>query len=136
MVEVKENLKEGLQDQIVQLNQQISTLNHAIEQLMSIIKTLGTERQPISYQGSHSRSDNAELVGHSFAYSQRHNSYHEMLSDSKDILADGDNFTAGLPSTEKVMSPELQIQRLTAQLTAAYNRIAALEEQLLSRRMS
>ncbi len=33
------------------------------------------------------------------------------------------------------MQPEAQIQRLTAQLTAAYNRIAALEEQLLSRRI-
>ncbi len=33
------------------------------------------------------------------------------------------------------MQPEAQIQRLTAQLTAAYNRIAALEEQLLSRRL-
>jgi hypothetical protein len=34
---------------------------------------------------------------------------------------------------EQVLSPELQIQRLTAQLTAAYNRIAALEEQLLAK---
>jgi len=33
------------------------------------------------------------------------------------------------------ISTELQIQRLTAQLTAAYNRIAALEEQLLARRL-
>lgn len=30
---------------------------------------------------------------------------------------------------------EAQVQRLTAQLTAAYNRIAALEEQLLAQRM-
>lgn len=34
---------------------------------------------------------------------------------------------------EKQMSPELQIKRLTAQLTVAYKRIAQLEEQLLSR---
>jgi hypothetical protein len=32
------------------------------------------------------------------------------------------------------MSYKLQIQRLTAQLTAAYHRIAALEEQLLAKR--
>jgi hypothetical protein len=32
------------------------------------------------------------------------------------------------------ISPEAQVQRLTAQLTAAYNRIAALEEQLLAQR--
>jgi hypothetical protein len=36
---------------------------------------------------------------------------------------------------EKNITPEIQIQRLTAQLTAAYNRIAALEEQLLLKRI-
>ncbi len=35
---------------------------------------------------------------------------------------------------EQELSPQVQIQRLTAQLTAAYNRIAALEEQLLANR--
>lgn len=35
---------------------------------------------------------------------------------------------------EQDLSPQVQIQRLTAQLTAAYNRIAALEEQLLANR--
>ncbi len=33
------------------------------------------------------------------------------------------------------LAPEAQIQRLSAQLTAAYNRIAALEEQLLAQRL-
>jgi hypothetical protein len=33
------------------------------------------------------------------------------------------------------VSSDIQITRLTAQLTAAYNRIAALEEQLLSKRI-
>jgi hypothetical protein len=50
-------------------------------------------------------------------------------------LLDSDMFTPSNPQSEKTMSPELQIQRLTAQLTAAYNRIASLEEQLLSRRV-
>jgi hypothetical protein len=36
--------------------------------------------------------------------------------------------------SEQDLSPQVQIQRLTAQLTAAYNRIAALEEQLLANR--
>ena len=35
---------------------------------------------------------------------------------------------------EQDLSPQIQIQRLTAQLTVAYNRIAALEEQLLAKR--
>lgn len=35
---------------------------------------------------------------------------------------------------EQDLAPQFQIQRLTAQLTAAHNRIAALEEQLLTKR--
>jgi hypothetical protein len=35
---------------------------------------------------------------------------------------------------EQDLDPRIQIQRLTAQLTVAYNRIAALEEQLLAKR--
>jgi hypothetical protein len=35
---------------------------------------------------------------------------------------------------EQDLAPQIQIQRLTAQLTAAYHRIAALEEQLLAKR--
>lgn len=35
---------------------------------------------------------------------------------------------------EQDLAPQIQIQRLTAQLTVAYNRIAALEEQLLAKR--
>jgi hypothetical protein len=36
----------------------------------------------------------------------------------------------------KALTPEIQIQRLTAQLTRAYNRMAALEEQIISKRIS
>ncbi len=53
----------------------------------------------------------------------------------KDILADDDRLEGDRSQKEKELTPQLQIQRLTAQLTAAYNRIAALEEQLLSRRV-
>ena len=55
----------------------------------------------------------------------------------KDILSDDrDNRSAISPSGEIVLSRDLQVRRLTAQLTAAYNRIAALEEQLLAYRRS
>ena len=53
----------------------------------------------------------------------------------KDVLPDDEQVTSRPPSANgKALSPEGQIQRLTAQLTAAYNRIAALEEQLMARR--
>lgn len=52
----------------------------------------------------------------------------------RDILADEDHMALN-EVRGKSMSQELQMQRLMAQLTAAYNRIAALEEQLLSQRI-
>nr|WP_238718269.1 hypothetical protein [Petrachloros mirabilis] len=51
----------------------------------------------------------------------------------KDVLVDSEQPDLG-DRSERVLSPEIQIQRLTAQLTAAYNRIAVLEEQLLAQR--
>ncbi len=52
----------------------------------------------------------------------------------KDILSDEPYLDAEKSSTARKLSPEIQIQRLTAQLTAAYNRIAALEEQIMAYR--
>ncbi|MEM6251747.1 MAG: hypothetical protein AAF821_02385 [Cyanobacteria bacterium P01_D01_bin.156] len=58
----------------------------------------------------------------------------EEAIDHKDILNDEPHFGIDQMSGSQVLSPEIQVQRLTAQLTAAYNRIAALEEQLLAYR--
>ncbi|WP_373538506.1 hypothetical protein [Chamaesiphon sp.] len=53
----------------------------------------------------------------------------------QDTLIDGKGIEiAHHQLKEQDLSPQVQIQRLTAQLTAAYNRIAALEEQLLANR--
>ncbi len=54
--------------------------------------------------------------------------------DHKDILNDEPHFGLDQLAGNQSLSPEIQVQRLTAQLTAAYNRIAALEEQLLAHR--
>ncbi|MEO0407987.1 MAG: hypothetical protein AAF289_11610 [Cyanobacteria bacterium P01_A01_bin.135] len=53
----------------------------------------------------------------------------------KDILADDAYVDIDSNYTERSLTPEVQTQRLMAQLTAAYNRIAALEEQLLDCRI-
>lgn len=50
----------------------------------------------------------------------------------KDILFDESLNLEGHAFQEAELSPELQVKRLTAQLTVAYKRIAQLEEQLLS----
>jgi hypothetical protein len=49
----------------------------------------------------------------------------------QDVLVDSE--TSSYRQQETMLSPQSQIQRLTAQLTVAYSRIAALEEQLLAR---
>lgn len=55
--------------------------------------------------------------------------------EHKDILIDDEYIETIYYSQESSLTADIQIQRLTAQLTAAYNRIAALEEKLLSQRV-
>jgi hypothetical protein len=59
----------------------------------------------------------------------------EWIIAQQDILIDSSGVEISHHQIkEQDLAPQIQIQRLTAQLTAAYNRIAALEEQLLARR--
>jgi len=53
----------------------------------------------------------------------------------KDIIKDDETAFPFWSYTESAsLTPDLQIRRLTAQLTAAYHRIAALEEQIMAQR--
>jgi hypothetical protein len=116
------------QGQVNQLNQKIDTLYQAIDQLSHRIAELMTDRQLKESQNS--------LVGGRMVnggHSTHH--YRDALLDHKDVLVDGEGMDGHIHIPERAMSPELQIQRLTAQLTAAYNRIATLEEQILARRV-
>jgi hypothetical protein len=56
--------------------------------------------------------------------------------EHKDVLVDGRFPEMEPQGGDRPLSLEVQVQRLTAQLTAAYNRMAALEEQLLSKRIT
>jgi hypothetical protein len=59
----------------------------------------------------------------------------ELIMAQQDILIDSSGIEISHHQIkEQDLAPQIQIQRLTAQLTAAYNRIAALEEQLLAKR--
>ncbi len=56
--------------------------------------------------------------------------------EHKDVLLDTSEVVSPANQTQtQPVSPDIQIRRLNTQLTAAYNRIAALEEQLLARRV-
>ena len=98
----------------------ISQLNNSVGKVLGSMNSLRSS-DPQSQQ-------DAAVIQHSQAYSK--------TMSHKDVLDDSDD--SALPSNSEgqlIMPPEMQVQRLTAQLTAAYSRIAALEEQLLSRRM-
>lgn len=125
---------DSLQDQVFALNIKVDALHQTLEQLgnqtgeiLSSVKQLGREKQQTSqFEASFGRQ-----TYHS--YQSRNVLDSEM--EHKDILSDLNYLDPDSQGGDRSLTPEIQIQRLTAQLTAAYNRIAALEEQLLAQRI-
>ncbi|BAY32919.1 MULTISPECIES: hypothetical protein [unclassified Tolypothrix] len=120
------------------LQKQITTLSHKLDNLCQVIEELdGKVTQTLSEcslaktQARDNYPENTEAVHYQF----RGNLNYNPEMEHKDVLADGIYSDMNRQGGEKTISPEIQIQRLTAQLTAAYNRIAALEEQLLRERI-
>jgi uncharacterized coiled-coil protein SlyX len=126
------NLMEKLQQQITELNCKMDKLQQIVERLSFQLSELGSEAQYQSHQENQSFSSINQII-------PKHNSHSNSLKavmEHKDILFDGSDWENGMQQkSEQTLAPEIQIRRLTAQLTAAYNRIAALEEQLLARRI-
>ena len=115
------NPMDGIQQQINTLDQKVDGLRCMVEQL--------------SIQVTQSISDNQQK-NEQFSSPNQHSRPSYKSTDSvmehKDILVDSntwDNYSE--QNYNQPVPAEIQIRRLTAQLTAAYNRIAALEEQLL-----
>lgn len=121
-----------LQTQIGELNQKIDQLHKLIESISLQVNALKAGKEKNTENSAYSLSVISPLMSHSSSsYRERENSL-----THKDILIDDDNEHGTINSTkEQDLSPDIQIRRLTAQLTAAYNRIAALEEQLLAYRI-
>lgn len=120
-----------LQLQIKELEDKISRLYQLVERIGERVDTLSESKQPVVNAYSLSSFDQ---------YANRQKSEDKdsvySLSHHKDILVDETSSSnSNASANERELSPEIQIRRLTAQLTAAYNRIAALEEQLLTYRI-
>ena len=120
----------SLQEQVTVLTDKVNSLHHTIErinvQVSEILSAAKQERENPQFGVSPPSK---------FAYSRRE--LDKALNgelEHKDVLIDNDYLDLEKQGAERDLSPEIQIQRLTAQLTAAYNRIAALEEQLLAQR--
>lgn len=118
---------EPLQKQVTTLSHKVDTLYQAIEQLNGKVAEALSECRLTPTQ----EVQNLHNAGG--VYSTQ--GYRTSKMGHKDVLEDNSSLDNQRQSGDKELAPEVQIQRLTAQLTAAYNRIAALEEQLLAQRI-
>jgi chromosome segregation ATPase len=146
------------------IQQQISSLTRKVDQVYEVIDRLNQHIvDSLDSQLASSRStsvthplstaDLQRVGGDSARLSQEINRYRtsgyadlpsranyrhdtaEWVIAQQDVLIDSSGVEISHHQIkEQDLSPQIQIQRLTAQLTAAYNRIAALEEQLLANR--
>jgi hypothetical protein len=121
---------EALRQQVSLLTQQVDALYKLIENLNETLLQSTNETKLAQQKNDRSRMEGTDMIS-----SYQNYGILDGMMDHKDILLDDSYFDKNSQNLEKELTSEIQIQRLTAQLTAAYNRIAALEEQLLSRRM-
>ena len=122
---------EPVQKQVIALSHKVDALYQVVDQLSSKVSDAFSECRLAPIQ-----EKNGSLgVDGGRRYSAQGYSSFQPAMEHKDVLADGIGLDSHRQSGEKELAPEIQIQRLTAQLTAAYNRIAALEEQLMRERI-
>ena len=121
-----------LQIQISELREKVDSLYGLIERMSYQLQRLSEAKEQKPESNSYSLS-NFDRIGRGGSSLSGESGYH---LTHKDVLVDDNSSTNTLSSSgEQSLSPDIQIRRLTAQLTAAYNRIAALEEQLLTYRI-
>ncbi|NEP32540.1 MAG: hypothetical protein F6K63_03250 [Moorea sp. SIO1G6] len=120
------------QNQIMALSHRVDTLCESIEKLSLKVSEGLSELKNSSRQ----ETEESQPTGQPIPRTHESQSAINLLTQHKDVLIDSNS---GLGSFSKNsnnnISADIQVQRLTAQLTAAYNRIAALEEQLLAQRI-
>lgn len=122
------------------LHTQISLLNQKMDMMFQSIEEMGQQLSDCVGDlrvAAPSVPATMSLVGnHGQSSPYAHHHILDDYTEHRDVLIDSNGMETFVQGSDRVLPPDLQIQRLTAQLTAAYNRIAALEEQLLARRMA
>jgi hypothetical protein len=126
-----ESAMDLLKDQVAILALKIDSMQQTIEYLSNQTTEALSE---LRAQGI-GRVESPSLDASAGWYSQQRSKLNEQM-EHKDVLVDVRFPDTEQQSGDRPLSLEIQVQRLTAQLTAAYNRIAALEDQLLSKRMT
>lgn len=121
---------DSIQEQVGTLTSKVDALHQMLDQVnLQVTQILNQGHSGVESDTSSNRGQfPEEMIGAT-------RSALDSVMEHKDILLDNNSYmTVERHNSEQELSPEVQIQRLTAQLTAAYNRIAALEEQLLASR--
>lgn len=121
---------EPLQKQVIALSNKVDALHQVVDQLSDKMSDALSECRLTALQENNPLGMNGTERSSAQSYST-----FKPAMEHKDVLVDGNGLDTHRQTGEKELSPEIQIQRLTAQLTAAYNRIAALEEQLIAQRI-
>lgn len=124
---------ELLKAEIVALTKKVEAIHAIVERLNDKISNHILADQTNKCQASENDSNLLEVARIS-EMKQKYNCFASEL-EHKDVILDDNYFNKSNQNIDGELTSEIQIQRLTAQLTAAYNRIAALEEQLLSKRV-
>jgi hypothetical protein len=120
-------MNKSLPVQVQELEHKIDHLHHLVIEISKQLSRL-TSGSTTHSEKSVSHSPGVETADESLSFSR--------IMFHKDVLLDDDE---ALPfwmlNSDQPVSADLQIRRLTAQLTAAYHRIAALEEQIMAQRL-
>ncbi len=123
---------DAVQKQIIALSHKVDALYQMIDQLSCKVSESLTEIKQMPRQETNPFASAEQFRSPPY----QSPSLLDSVMEHKDVLIDGKSeFTNSHQNSENTLSADIQVQRLTAQLTAAYNRIAALEEQLLARRI-
>ena len=120
-------MNKSLPLQVQELERKIDHLHHLVIDISKQLSRL-TSLSTTHSEKSVPHSPVVETADESLSFSR--------IMFHKDVLLDDDD---ALPfwmlNSDQPVSADLQIRRLTAQLTAAYHRIAALEEQIMAQRL-
>ena len=121
----------SLQQHIIELEHKVDRLYEIVERLSHQVATLTVEQHSPPIQEANGYLTLSELIGGETCH-ERQLSYgledQEMpINNREGELLAGD--------IQQSLSTDVQVRRLTAQLTAAYNQIADLEEQLVACRI-
>lgn len=122
-----------VQKQMRDLTGKVDSLHSLVEQLTKQVAAIALTQENFANDGSLQKVGAAEIpaVEVSPAISAARSSMNAAMNH-KDILNDESYLEGDKSSAASSLSPEIQIQRSTAQLTAACNRMAVLEEQILA----